>query len=253
MVKMSEAHGNGGLKLNGVTLDEGMRELMNAYLMHESHSDTRVPADHPVIARQRRISDNTHGIEDIVKAALGKSVRADKSSADDIIKKLAYEVAKAEGFQGKIEQFTEENVRTYLSQAGNSLGNPTIGNKTEFTKSIINMAAVKPGDPLYDTNSALGQLIQYIATQKDSGARRTNYIQALLQEHATMPAYVTAMQGQFGHAVGRQFGPTASVADMLGELNRKGQLESQQYAASLGPKTYDASSPGHGKASHAVH
>src|SRR3989338_9269386 len=229
-----------GLKLNGVTLDQGIRELMNAYLMQEAHDSTHVPSDHPVIARQRRISDTTHTIEDKVKGVLGSSVRADEGSAEKIIHALAYELAQAEGFHGKPEELTEEKARTYLSQASSALGNPTIGNKTELKKSVINMAAAKPGDPLYDSNSALAQLIQYIASQKDTDSRRINYLQTLLQERATQPGYVTAMQHPIEQAVGKKFNPTASVADMLGELTRKGQLQSQQYAAEAGPKTYTA-------------
>ncbi|MEK6892449.1 MAG: hypothetical protein AABX25_04645 [Nanoarchaeota archaeon] len=244
---MTDAKEHGGLKLDGVTLDQGMKEILGAYLMHESHDSTHVPADHPVIARQRRISDNTHSIEDIVKGILGKSVKAEEGSADKIMSKLAYELAQTEGFKGKPEEFTEEQARLYLSHASSALGNPTIGNRTEFKKSIVNMGAAKPGDPLYDANSALAQLIQYIATQKDKESRRISYLQTLLQEHGTQPGYVTAMQHPVEHAVGKKFNPTASVADMLGELTRKGQLQSQQYAAEAGPKTY------HAKDSHGAH
>lgn len=240
MGKDKNSGGYVDLKLNGITLGEGIKEFINFYLagLSPDEKGANEPKDHPIIARQRKIADNAHGIEDVVKKILDDSVRADKPRADKIIKSLAYEIAKTEGFKGELEAFTDEQSRTYLSQASGALGNPTIGNKTEFTKSIFNMAAAKPGDPLYDANSALGQLIQYIATQKDSGSRRANYLQALFQEHATQPAYVTAMHDSLGQAVGKTFNPTASVADMLGEVTRRGQLQSQEYAANVAPKTY---------------
>ncbi len=226
------------LKLNGVTVDEGLKELLDAYRVQEAKSDTAVPADHPVIVRQRRISENTQGLEGKVKGILGNSIRADEKQAEDIIKNLAYEIAKSEtGFKGELKDFSDEQVRRYLTQAGSVLGNPTIGNNTEFKKSIINLAATKPGDPLYDSNSALAQLIQYIATQKDKESTRINYLNTLIAEKWAMPEYGIKLQERVGKAFGLPLNKTATASEALGDINRKAQLEAQMYATQTG-KTY---------------
>ena len=72
------------LKLNGVTVDEGLKEFLNAYRVQQGKSDT-IP-NHPVIVRQRRISENTQGLEGKVKSVLGNSIKANEKHADDIIK-----------------------------------------------------------------------------------------------------------------------------------------------------------------------
>ena len=228
----------GDLKLNGVTIDAALKELLNAYGAQEEKSDTSVSPDHPVIVRQRRISENTQGLEGTVKGILGKSIKADEGHADKIIKDLAYELAKTEaGFSLESEKFTDEMVRKYLTQAGSALGNLTIGNKTEFKKSIVNLAAAKPGDPLYDSNKELALLIQYIALQKDKETARLNYLNTLIGEKWTMPQYGIQLQKKIGNAFGIPLNQTATASDALGEINRKAQLEAQLYSAQTG-KTY---------------
>lgn len=230
--------GTESLKLNGVTIDEALKELLSVYRVQEDKSDTAVPPDHPVIVRQRRISENTQGLESVVKGVLGSSIKANEGHADEIIKKLAYDLAKTEaGFKGEIKDFSDEQVRKYLTQAGSALGSSTIGNKTEFKKSIINLAAAKPGDPLYDANSALAQLIQYIAAQKDKESARINYLNTLIAEKWAMPKYGIQLQGKLGKAFGIPLNQTATATEALGDINRKAQLEAQQYSSQTG-KTY---------------
>ena len=124
-----------------------------------------------------------------------------------------------------------------LKEAGDALRNPTIANKTEFVKSILNMAAAKPGDPLYEANSDLAQLISYIATQKDEQSRRINYLNTLLAEKWTMPDYGIKLQEKIGKAFEISLDPTATASEALGEINRTAQLKSQLQAAKTG-KTY---------------
>ena len=236
-------HGEESLMLNGVSLDKGIKELLGAYLALESHDSHASNADHPIIVRQRRINKNVQDLEGKIKESLGDSLRADEKKADSIIKNLAYQLAVDEGYKGKIDEFKDEDARKYLTQAGDALNNPTIRNKTELKKSIINMAAVKPGDPLYDRNSPVAQLIEYIATQKDEESKRLNYIQSLLQEHATDARYVKASQSKLGGKVGVNFSPAATIPEMIGAVGRKGQLQSQEYAEKR-KTTY--SSPSHG-------
>lgn len=225
------------IKLNGVTIDQALQEFLKAYRVEQEKGDTEVPKDHPLLVRQRRIGDNVQGLEGIVKGVLGNTVKADKGKADAIINKLGYELAKAEEYAGKPEELGGEKLRKYLSDAASAIGNPTIGNNTELTKSIINMAAAKPGDPLYEANSALAQLIQYIATQKDTESKRINYLNSLVAEKWAEPETGIKLQSKVGGAFGIPLNGTATASDALSEVNRVAQLEAQQYAAKTG-KTY---------------
>ena len=126
---------NGEMMLNGVSVDQGILELLQAYSATAQHSDTGVPAEHPVIVRQRRIAKNASGLEEVVKEVLGESVKADKDKAEAIVRNLAYELAKTDGFSGAPEDLTDEKARLYLNQAGNALGNPTIASKLSLVES----------------------------------------------------------------------------------------------------------------------
>lgn len=239
------------LKLNGFTLDEGIQKLMDAYLAHEAKGDTAVPADHPVLERQVRLTDGTEGIEKIVKDTLGKASRldphnqADVAKADSLIRDLAYEVAVIRKYTGKKEEMDSEDVIRYLGEAGTAMGDSTVGNIVELKKSILNMSALKPGHPLYDRNSPVAHLIQYITTQKDDESRLTQHIQTLLQQHATNPKYILATQKAVGHATGKLYGPDAGIPDMILDLREAGELQAQQFARQKS-KTYTAPT-------HAVH
>lgn len=224
--------------LNGVSVDEAVDELLRAYtITSDSGQDTHGPTDHPVLVRQRKISDNTQGLEGKVKDIIGDSIKADKANAKSIIKELAYALAKIEGYGGKLEDFTDEKSRTYLSQASSALGNPTIGNQTEFIKSIMNLTSAKPGDPAYDANSPLAQLIGYIATQQDDGSRRISYLQQLVQEKWSQPEMGINLQDSIRNKFGIPLNATATASEALGEINRRATLEAQTYAAQAG-KTY---------------
>lgn len=241
---MKEIHGvEDNFKLNGVYVDDAIRELSQAYLKQAEKGDKAVPADHPFIVRQRRVSDNLRGLEYIVKGVLGTSIKLDSNNledvkkAEDITHKLAYVLAQSDGFKGKPEELDDEKVRKYLTEAGEATGNPTIRNKTELIKSILNLAAVKPGDPLYDNASALARLIEYIATQKDDKSRRINYLNTLIGEKWAMPEYGIKLQKKIGETFRLPLDPTATAGEALSEINRRSQLESQLYAQTRG-KTY---------------
>ena len=213
------------LKLNGITIGEGVTELLAAYRAQQEKSD-KVPED-PIIARQRRIAKNTTSLEDTVKGILGDSLKASKEHADKIIKGLAYKIAQVDGYTGKIDDFSDELVMKYLSNAASATGNPTIGNKTEFIKSIINLAAARPGDPLYDSNSALALLISHAATQQDKESRRVNYLQTLISEKWQQPKYGIALQKGLGDKFGIPFDETATASEALGQIARVTSAESQ--------------------------
>ena len=171
----------GKIKLDGITVDEGRKEFYKGFRIVPD-KDGKKPKEEPIIERQRRISKNVQDLEGIVKGALGDSIKASKSHAESIAKNLAYEIAKTEGYSGKPEDLNHERILTYLTQAAQATGNPTIGNWTGLIESIMNLPAAKPGDPLYSQNSAIGQLISYIATQKDTESRRLRYLQGRFAE-----------------------------------------------------------------------
>ena len=120
---MTDVHGHGGhdngLMLNGVSLDAAINEMAHAYQVPHSEHDGHA-AEHPLIVRQRRISANTSKLEDKVKAILGTDVKASKEHADKMIKTLAFEVAQSDGYKGKLEDFTSEQARNYLTTAANT-------------------------------------------------------------------------------------------------------------------------------------
>ena len=220
------------LPLNGVGLDEAVNEFTNAYIVPEPNGIMQLHGDHPIIERQRRIQENSKGIEKIVESALEGKVKPSQNQAKNIVKKLAYELAKAESeFNGKLEDFTDEQVRKYTSRAGQALGNPRISSFVELVKSIRNMASAKPGDVAYDTNSALAQLIGYVGTRKDKQSLRLEYLQALFQEHSTDMPYISALQKRLSGVIGKQFSPGATIPEILGEVSEYGRLQSQRALA----------------------
>jgi len=242
------------IMLNGISVDQGLTELLHAYRSQEAHGDKAVSQDHPVVIRQRNIAANVQDLEGRVKKSLGDSVKASKEQAEAMIKSLAYSLAQTEGYSGKFGEFSDEKIRTYLSQASGALGNPTIGNKIQFIESIMNLAAAKPGDPLYDSNSALAQLINYVATQKDSESKRINYLRTLFAEKWQRPGDGLELQSKIGHAFGIPLARTATAQDAFGHLERNASLEAQQYALKTG-KTYLAPSTheAHGANANADH
>lgn len=223
-------------KLNGITADRALKEIYGMHNITEKPKDGTAP-EHPDLKRQRRISDNTQSLEGKVKEVLGSSLKATKDHADNIIKNLAYALAQTEGYKGKIEELKDEQVRTYLSHASSALGNPTIGNQIEFIKSIINMPSAKPGDPTYDANSHLAQLIRYIATQKDEETRREAYITSKLAEAWTQPDKGLKLQDKVRGIFKIPLNRTATANDALGEISRLSALEAQKYATTTG-KTF---------------
>jgi hypothetical protein len=238
-------HGHEALKLNGITLDQGMQKLVDAYLIHAAHGDTAVPTDHPVLARQDNLTTVTEGIEKIVKDALGDSKRLDPHNskdvarADSLMKSIAYEFAKTRKYSGKIEDMTDDDVIKYLAELGNATQDPTVGNMVEFKKSLLNAASLKPGTALYNRDSPIGHAIQYIATQKEEGSGRLQHIQTLFQQHASNPEYVTATAHALSHATGKHYGRGATMSELLGDLRQAGELQAQQWAQQKS-KTYTA-------------
>lgn len=223
-------------QLNGSTASEALEALYRIHNVTEKPKEGVAP-EHPSLKRQRRISDNTQSLEGKIKEILGKDLKADKKSAVAIIKNLAYALAQTEGYKGKIEELNDEKVRMYLGHASSALGNPAIGNQIEFIKSIMNLPSAKPGDPLYDTNSPLAQLIRYIATQKDEEYRKENYLNAKLAEAWTQPDKGFKLQNMVSEKFGIPLNRTATANDALSQLASLSALEAQKYAATTG-KTF---------------
>ena len=221
------------MPLNGVGLDAAVNEYIGGYVVSEHNGVMQLDGkDHPVIERQRRIQEHSKGLEKTIEGVLEGKVKPSQNQAKRMVKTLAYELATAEGeFHGKLEEFTDEQVRKYTSRAGQALGNPTISSNVELVKSIRNLASAKPGDVAYDTNSALAQLIGYVASRKDKQSIRLEYLQSLLQEHSTDMPYIAALHQKIGRAIGKEFSLEATIPDMLREVNDYGRLQSQRALA----------------------
>jgi len=221
------------MPLNGVGLDAAVGEYVGAYVVPEHNGVMQLDGkDHPTIERQRRIQEHSKGLEKTIEGILEGKVKPSQNQAKSMVKTLAYELAIAESeFHGKLEEFTDEQVRKYTSRAGQALGNPTISSNVELVKSIRNLASAKPGDVAYDTNSALAQLIGYAASRKDKQSLRLEYLQSLLQEHSNDMPYIAALQQKIGMAIGKQFSPEATIPDILREANEYGRLQSQRALA----------------------
>lgn len=228
------------LKLNGVTVGEWIPEMVKGYLVKAEKDST---VDPEYLQRQRRITANTDDLEGKIKSILGDSIKLDTKSGDDKQKavnlayRLAFEIAKTEGYSEKLEELPHERVSTYLLQASQATGNPTIGNWTDFIESILNMPAVRPGDPLYDRNSPLAALISYVATKKDKPSERLQYIQRLFSQLWQKPGYGLKLNERFSEAFGIPFGPTATANDVFGDINTRAGQEVQRLV-SMRPKTY---------------
>ena len=224
---------NESMPLNGVDLDAAVSEYIGGHVVPEHNGIMQLDGkDHPTIERQRRIQNNSKGIEKTIEEILEGKVKPSQNQAKIIVKRLAYELATAESeFHGSLEEFTDEQVRKYTSRAGQALGNPTISSNVELVKSIRNLASAKPGDVAYDTNSALAQLIGYVASRKDKQSIRLEYLQSLFQEHSTDMPYIAALQQKIGGVIGKQFSPEATIPDMLREVNEYGRLQSQRALA----------------------
>jgi len=248
MTDKTSQSGHKPLRLNGITLDQGISQMLDAYLTHEAKGDTVVPADHPVLERQDRLSFTTEGIEKIVKDTLGDAKRldahnpADEARADQLMRKLVYEFAKTRKYSGKPEDLTSEDVVKYLAELGNATQDPTVGNMVELRKSLLNAPSLRPGTALYNRDSPIGHLIQYIASQQDEKSGKLQHVQTLFQQHASNPEYVLETARRLGPALGRNYGPSATMSELLGDLRQTGELQAQQ-SAQKGNKTYTAPAP----------
>ena len=240
------------LKLNGITVDEGIHKLVNAYLAHEAHGDKAVPVDHPLLERQDRLTTATEGIEKIVKDSLGDAKRldphnpADVGKADALIKSLIYEFAKTKRYAGKMEDMTSQEISDYLQQLGSATNDPRVGSIVEFRKSILNMPVLRPGASLYNKDSPIGHVIQYIAAQNDKPTAELQHAESLFQQHASDPRYVLATSAALSRATGKHYNEGASMGEVIADLRQAGELQAQKMAQERS-KTYTAPAhaPGH--------
>ena len=232
------------IKLNGVTADKALMEMLAMYRQQNAKGDTVVPENHPVIKRQSRLDSNEKGLEGLVKKSLGDNPRfnphADYAKADEIIRGLAYELAKTEGHKGELKDFKDEDARRVLSRASQETGNPVFGNKTAFIQSILDLAYANPDSKQYDRNAPIAQLISYIARERDTESKKIVYYRQLFAEKWQRPGDGIALQNQFSAATGIPLARTATANEAFGELERKGQYDAQGALLKL-PKTYLAS------------
>ena len=221
-------------KLNGVTIDGAIKELSAAYKLQQTKEGALID---PNSERARRISSDVQGIESVVKGVLGNNVRATKDQAYKIVSDLAYALAQAEGYTGKPGELSDERKASYLANAASATGNPVIGNTSELTQNIMDMASAKPGDPLYDSNSSIAQLINYIATRKDEKSARITYLNQLVVSAWQHPDKGLKLQKALNEGFGFKLAPHASANESLGEVRNFGTRQTQEYVAKI-PKTY---------------
>ncbi|MEK6983976.1 MAG: hypothetical protein AABX33_05360 [Nanoarchaeota archaeon] len=242
---MGSAKSEGSLKVDGFTIDEGIKNQLEAYRLQQAKSDTAVPENHPILKRQNRITPIVKGLEGIVKKHLGEAPRFNPDTgnkkAESILKELAYALAQTEGYGGKIEGFNDELARSYLGQVSTATGNPIFGNMTQLIRIILDLNFANPDNEQYDKNSPLAQLISYIAVKKDKPSNRSNYERQVMGEKWNM-------LGEDGRAIPRTFTersgiklkPYATSSEAFGELERAGTYELQGIISKL-PKTYKPS------------
>ena len=226
-------------RLNGVTIDEALKEEVNAYKLSYDKVDSTAVLKDPNSERARRISSNVQNLENVVKSTLSSDIRASRSQAQEIISKLAYQLARTEGYTGKPEELPDERKATYLANAASALGNPVIGNVSEFVQNLMDLSSAKPGDPLYDTNSALAQLINYISTRQDKEQVRLSYLDQQIAAAWQHPDKGFKLQKAFREAFGLDLGPHASAAEAQREVRNYGTRQTQEFIAKQ-PKTYHA-------------
>ena len=223
--------------IDGPSIDELVRFFQSAYQPARTDSKDSSMVD-PIVTRRDRIHAHTKGIEKQVETILGGSKTASKSAAGSIIHKLAYAAAQADGYHGGTDSFTQEQVRKYLSQASAATGDPTLGNMTELTKSIMAMISAKPGTPEYNADSALGHLISYVASQNDTETKRMNHYRTVVSEKWTEPGTALTLQKALGGALGIPLHSTATAGNFFQELETRAAAESQLRTIKQAPKPY---------------
>lgn len=228
--------------LNGHRLEEIIGFFQMAYEPVKTDSKEE-PLHDPFVARRDRIHTNTQGLEDTVKGVMGTAKKADKANAEAIVTKLAYAIAQADGYKGEFKDFTDKDVRKYLSQASSAIGDPVIGNKLELLKSIMSLISAKPGTPDYNADSPLGHLISYAATQKDEEAQKINYFRTIVSEHWTEPGTGIKLQKVLGGAFSIPLDATATASNFFNELETRTAARSQLRTLETTAKPYLQTTP----------
>ena len=228
-------------RLNGVTIDSGLKELFG-YIRTQTDKDGKIVKD-PNTERAERTNRLSEGLQKIVEESLSGATRANEATARVIVNKLAYELAKTHGYHGKPEALTEERKLEYLSTALNAIGVPGVVDPEKFVASIMDMArpSSKPNDPLYDANSALVQFIQYIARRTEKEESRMNYLLTLINGAYQHPDKAMKIQGGLRQN-GIKVGPTATITQLNTAIREYQAGESRKYVDSL-PKTYQPKEP----------
>lgn len=220
---------------SGVTIDHKLTELFNMIRVQED-KDGKIVRD-PNTERGEAVAKQAEGIHKIVEGSLGDSKTADDARAKDIVYKLSQELAKTYGHKD-LATLPEERRREYLSMAISALGLPGVSNENQLVQSIMNMArpGSKPGDPLYDQNAALVQLIQYIAGRKDEGQGKfSSALTELLNLYQSPKDAIQIVEGFKSRGV--KVGPSATAAQLQIATREYQAEQTRKYVDSM-PKTY---------------
>lgn len=219
----------------GVDIDERLRELFG-YIRLQTDKDSHAVRD-PNTERGEAVSRQAEGLQKIVETSLTDSKTADHAKANDIVYKLSQELAKTYGHTD-LAKLPEDRRKEFLNMAISAIGVPGVANENQLVQSIMNMArpGAKPGDPLYDQNAAVVQLIQYIAGRKDAeqakySAVLTDVLNAYQQPNQALHIVESAKKG------GIKVGPSATAAQFQTAVREFQANETRQYVDSM-PKTY---------------
>ena len=224
-------------RLNGVTISEGFKKMFD-YMNLQRDKDGTAVKD-PNSERISRINRLVEGLQGIVaNEVLKGSSRANEDQAREIVEKFTYELAKTFGYQGDPKKIPEHLKGEYLRTVAQALGISAIGDPNKLTESIMNMASLvaKVGDPLYEENAPLVQLMRYIAERKDNEQIEFNHLLLLTQNGYQSPRKaMNILTGLRQHGI--KLADTASVDQVIGELRAYGAKQTRKFVDEM-PKTY---------------
>ena len=219
----------------GATIDKRLEVLFH-YIRLQTDKDGTVVKD-PNTERGEAVSKQAEGLNKIVEGSLGNSKTADHAKANDIVYKLSQELANTYGHKD-LATLPEERRKEYLNLAISAIGVPGITNENQLVQSIMNMArpGAKPGDPLYDQNAAIVQLIQYIAGRKDEeqgkfNAALTDVLNDYQQPNKALHIVDVLKRG------GVKVGSSATAAQVQTAIREFQADQTRRYVDAM-PKTY---------------
>jgi len=237
-------HGN-----EKVSIDDVVSVLAEGFKVKLPNQDPEYPEGISVPKiRQKRIMDGSSRIGSYLNESIfkGREDAKDERIADEVITLLAYEVAKAEitGHEHTMdyETFKKDKrlVRGKLAQVANATNNEIFRDYSNLKESIMNMEIANPTKKGFADDSAIGQLINYLATEYDEGARDVSEAESITVTNWRKPNVATQLiqkVNKLNGLIKLNLGPHATAQQFFGELQSQVAAATQLYDAQL-DKTY---------------